>query len=31
MVALHGMAFGLGRLAAAEGERRRWFQAMLAE
>ena len=31
MVALHGMAFGLGRLAAAEAERRRWFQAMLAE
>ncbi len=31
MVALHGMAFGLGRLAATEAERRRWFQAMLAE
>lgn len=31
MVALHGMAFGLGRLAAAEAEKRRWLQAMLAE
>lgn len=31
MVALHGMAFGLGRLAAAETEKRRWLQAMLAE
>lgn len=31
MVALHGMAFGLGRMAAAEAEKRRWLQAMLAE
>jgi len=31
MVALHGMAFGLGRMAAAESEKRRWLQAMLAE
>ena len=31
MIALHGMAFGLGRMAAAEAERRRWLQAMLAE
>jgi signal transduction histidine kinase len=31
MLALHGMAFGLGRMAAAEAEKRRWLQAMLAE
>ena len=31
MVALHGMALGLGRMAAAEAEKRRWLQAMLAE
>ena len=31
MIALHGMAFGLGRMAAAEAEKRRWLQAMLAE
>lgn len=31
MVALHGMAFGLGRLAANEAERRRWLQVILAE
>ena len=31
MMALHGMAFGLGRMAAAEAEKRRWLQAMLAE
>ncbi len=31
MVALHGMAFGLGRMAATEAEKRRWLQAMLAE
>lgn len=31
MVGLHGMAFGLGRMAAAEAEKRRWLQAMLAE
>ncbi|HEY1091060.1 MAG TPA: histidine kinase, partial [Burkholderiaceae bacterium] len=31
LVALHGMAFGLGRMAAAEAEKRRWLQAMLAE
>lgn len=31
MLALHGMAFGLGRLAAAEAEKRRWLQLMLAE
>ena len=31
MVALHGMAFGLGRMAAAEAEKRRWLQVMLAE
>ncbi|WP_422011612.1 sensor histidine kinase [Roseateles sp.] len=31
MLALHGLAFGLGRMAAAEGEKRRWLQAMLAE
>ncbi|TNY05988.1 histidine kinase, partial [Escherichia coli] len=26
-----GLAFGLGRMAAAEAEKRRWLQAMLAE
>jgi signal transduction histidine kinase len=31
MVALHGMAFGLGRMVAAEAEKRRWLQVMLAE
>lgn len=31
MLALHGIAFGLGRMAAAEAEKRRWLQAMLAE
>lgn len=31
MIALHGMAFGLGRMAAAEAEKRRWLQVMLAE
>jgi len=31
MLALHGMAFGLGRMAAAEAEKRRWLQLMLAE
>lgn len=31
MVALHGLAFGLGRMAAAEAEKRRWLQVMLAE
>ena len=31
MLALHGMAFGLGRMAAAEAEKRRWLQVMLAE
>ncbi|MDT9000899.1 histidine kinase [Paucibacter sp. APW11] len=31
MLALHGMAFGLGRMAAAEAEKRRWLQAILAE
>ncbi|WP_077036353.1 sensor histidine kinase [Pelomonas sp. KK5] len=31
MLALHGMAFGLGRMAADEAEKRRWLQAMLAE
>lgn len=31
MVALHGLGFGLGRLAAAQAEKRRWLQAMLAE
>ncbi len=31
LVALHGLAFGLGRMAAAETEKRRWLQAMLAE
>jgi two-component system sensor histidine kinase DesK len=31
MLALHGLAFGLGRMAAAEAEKRRWLQALLAE
>lgn len=31
MVALHGLGFGLGRLSAAQAEKRRWLQAMLAE
>ncbi|MFG6468095.1 sensor histidine kinase [Roseateles sp. BYS87W] len=31
MLALHGLAFGLGRMAAAESEKRRWLQAVLAE
>ncbi len=31
MLALHGVAFGLGRMAAAEAEKRRWLQAVLAE
>ena len=31
MLALHGLAFGLGRMAAAETEKRRWLQAVLAE
>ena len=31
MVALHGMAFGLGRMSAVEAEKRRWLQVMLAE
>lgn len=31
MLALHGMAFGLGRMAANEAEKRRWLQVMLAE
>jgi len=31
MLALHGMAFGLGRMAAAEAEKRRLLQVMLAE
>nr|WP_295077132.1 histidine kinase [uncultured Roseateles sp.] len=31
MVALHGMALGLGRMAAVEAEKRRWLQVMLAE
>lgn len=31
MLALHGLAFGLGRLTAAQAEKRRWLQAMLAE
>ncbi len=31
MLALHGMAFGLGRMAALEAEKRRWLQVMLAE
>ena len=31
MLALHGLAFGLGRLTAAQADKRRWLQAMLAE
>jgi signal transduction histidine kinase len=31
MLALHGLAFGLGRMGAAEAEKRRWLQAVLAE
>lgn len=31
MLALYGLGFGLGRLAAAQAEKRRWLQAMLAE
>lgn len=31
MVALHGLGFGLGRLTAAQADKRRWLQAMLAE
>lgn len=31
MIALHGLGFGLGRLTAAQSEKRRWLQAMLAE
>ena len=31
MLALHGLAFGLGRMAAAETEKRRWLQTVLAE
>lgn len=31
MAALYGMGFGLGRLAAAQADKRRWLQAMLAE
>lgn len=31
MLALHGLAFGLGRMTAAEAEKRRWLQAVLAE
>ncbi|MDG0856666.1 sensor histidine kinase [Roseateles puraquae] len=31
MLALHGLAFGLGRMASAEAEKRRWLQAVLAE
>lgn len=31
MLALHGLAFGLGRMAASEAEKRRWLQAVLAE
>jgi two-component system, NarL family, sensor histidine kinase DesK len=31
MVALYGLGFGLGRLTAAQAEKRRWLQAMLAE
>lgn len=31
MLALHGLAFGLGRMAAAEAEKRRLLQVMLAE
>lgn len=31
MIALYGMGFGLGRLAASQADKRRWMQAMLAE
>ncbi|MBH9553687.1 sensor histidine kinase [Inhella gelatinilytica] len=31
MLALHGLAFGLGRLTAAQADKRRWLQAVLAE
>ncbi|WP_457420207.1 sensor histidine kinase [Roseateles sp. P5_E7] len=31
MLGLHGLAFGLGRMAASEAEKRRWLQAVLAE
>lgn len=31
MLALYGLGFGLGRLTAAQAEKRRWLQAMLAE
>lgn len=31
MLALHGLAYGLGRLTASQAEKRRWLQAMLAE
>lgn len=31
MLAIHGLAFGLGRLTASQADKRRWLQAMLAE
>ena len=31
MVALYGLGFGMGRLTAAQADKRRWLQAMLAE
>jgi two-component system, NarL family, sensor histidine kinase DesK len=31
MLVLHGLGFGLGRLSAAQADKRRWLQAMLAE
>ena len=31
MIVLHGLGFGLGRLTAAQADKRRWLQAMLAE
>lgn len=31
MLALHGLGFGLGRLTAAQTDKRRWLQAVLAE
>ncbi len=31
MLVLHGLGFGLGRLTAAQADKRRWLQAMLAE
>ncbi|MCZ8234074.1 MAG: sensor histidine kinase [Inhella sp.] len=31
MVALYGLGFGLGRLTAAQADKRRWLQAVLAE